>query len=133
MKYNTRQQSIIDEYLKNNDEKHLTMKEIYDGLKDKNISLATLYRHLDALVKEGKVRKYIYDNNKEACFQYIDETCSKHFHLICNRCHKLIHLECDEVEKLLVHISSEHSFKVDESKIIIYGLCKQCQEELNND
>ena len=129
--YNTNQKKIIINLLKNNKDEHLNVDEMLEILKEsgENVSRATLYRTLDNLVNSGEVRKYVMDENEKACFQYIDSTiCHDHFHLICLKCGKLFHLDCEKFHNLIDHIEEEHDFKVSESRLVLYGLCKDCKD-----
>lgn len=128
MKYKTKHKSELLAFLKENEDKHLTIQEIQSSLK--SIPTATLYRLMDSLVESKEVRKYFVEPNSSCCFQYVnDHHCHDHFHLLCSKCGKLIHLECDETEHFLKHIKDEHGFDVDISKINFYGVCKECQKE----
>ena len=127
MKYKTKHSVQLVNYLKDNEDKHLTIIEIQKALPD--IPVATLYRLMDDLLAQGVVRKYVIGPNQSCCFQYVD--ClneHQHFHLICEKCGKLIHLECGEVNHLLGHIEDEHGFKVDITKVNLYGLCEDCKK-----
>ena len=128
MKYKTKHKTELIEFLKKNEDKHLTIHEIQRSLK--GIPQANLYRLMDSLVKSGQVRKYFIEPNSSCCFQYVDsEHCHEHFHLICKKCGKLIHLECDEVDHLLQHIKYDHGFDIDVSKVNFYGECEECRKE----
>lgn len=132
MNYNTNNKKIIIDLLKENKDKHLTIDQISTLLKNKNnnIPIASIYRIIDFYVNKNIIRKYTLENNTPACFQYIDENNNhQHFHLLCSKCGKLIHLECDEVEELLSHIEKKHHFKVDVSRINLYGVCKDCNSK----
>lgn len=131
--YKTRQRSQVLECLFRNRDKHMTADEILDNLKEKNteIGKSTVYRALDKLTEEGKVRKYISDEGKSACYQYIDENggCTEHFHLKCTKCGKLIHLKCDFLSDIEQHVFEEHKFTVDNTKTVLYGICEECNCE----
>ena len=128
MAYNTKNRQIVIEVLKDNKDKHLTIEDIFE-LTSKEVPLASLYRIIDSLTKEGIIRKYIIDNKTSACYQYaLDKIEHNHFHLRCSSCGKIIHLECDEVSHLLKHIEEEHNFEIDVTKVILYGLCEDCKE-----
>ena len=136
--YNTIQKQTILELLEEHKNKHLNVDEMMSLLYERkeNVSRATLYRTLDNLVQNGIVRKYQINENEKSCYQIIDEeNCHNHFHLVCSECGKLIHLECDKFEELLAHFEEEHSFKVFPSRVVLYGLCSDCQKkgELIND
>lgn len=129
MKYKTKHSYQLEKYLINHADRHFTINELQDELKD--IPVATLYRLIDKFIEEGKIRKYIIGPNSSCCFQYVkDNHCEEHFHLICERCGKLIHLHCEEVSHLLNHIEREHNFRIDTSKINLYGLCEECLKEV---
>lgn len=128
MEYHTKHKVAVLECLKDNQNKHLTIEEIY-CLLNKSVPQATLYRIMDNFEKEGVVRKYTVSNSSPSCYQYASDSCQEHFHLLCEKCGKLIHLECDEVNELINHINEEHHFKIDVSKVNLYGLCEECKEE----
>ena len=129
MKYHTKNKVKIISCLKKNNEKHLSVEQIYDEL-NHQVPLASLYRNLDELVEEGSVRKFVIDRNNSACYQIVDDGNEhNHFHLLCTKCGKLIHLECHEVDHLLKHIESEHNFSIDITKVTLYGVCEECAKE----
>lgn len=129
MKYHTKNKVKIISCLKKNNEKHLSVEQIYDELSHQ-VPLASLYRNLDELVEEGSVRKFVIDRNNSACYQIVDDGNEhNHFHLLCTKCGKLIHLECHEVDHLLKHIESEHNFNIDITKVTLYGVCEECAKE----
>ncbi|HBH94299.1 MAG TPA: transcriptional repressor [Ruminococcaceae bacterium] len=131
--YKTRQRSQILNCLIENSSKHLTADEISVILKEKNceVGKTTVYRSLEKLIKEGSVRKYICEEGRSACFQYVDgnKNCHQHFHLKCIECGKLMHLECDYLSDLEKHIFEHHKFIVDNTKTVLYGVCEECSNE----
>lgn len=131
--YKTRQREQILNCLTENSTKHMTADEIVDWLKEHqtDVGKATVYRTLDKLIEEGRARKYICEEGKSACYQYIDEQgeCHKHFHLKCVECGRLFHLECDYLSDLEQHILKHHNFVVDNTKTVLYGVCEDCRHE----
>lgn len=131
--YKTKQRSQVLNCLIENKSKHLTADEITDILKQQGteVGKTTIYRSLEKLLKDGSVRKYICEEGKSACFQYVDENenCHRHFHLKCVKCGKLIHLECDYLSDLERHIFEHHKFTVDNTKTVLYGICEECNHE----
>lgn len=129
-KYKTKQRERIIEYLKQNKENHITADEIINYFKTTSepIAKSTIYRCIDNLVEENLIRKYINEEGKSACFQYIEdnENCNKHYHMKCVKCDKLFHLDCKEITQLQEHILKNHNFKIDICKTILYGTCKDC-------
>lgn len=131
--YKTRQRSQVLECLMQNSEKHMTADEILAQLRNMNIEIgkSTVYRTLERLIEEKKVRKYLSDEGQSACYQYIDEngSCTRHFHLKCTRCGKLIHLECGRLTEIERHVYEHHRFSVDNTKTVLYGVCEDCGSE----
>ena len=129
MSYNTKQKQIILDYLKDNNDKCLTMKDIYEGVKNNKIGVTTIYRYLNKLYEDGKINKFLNDN-MEASYQYIlNDECINHIHLKCQKCGKIIHLDCHIINDFKNHVDLEHDFSIDNSKTTIYGLCKGCRNE----
>ncbi len=88
---------------------------------------STLYRHLSELCAEGMVRKYRSDVQSAYVYQYVGGgNCCHHFHLKCEVCGRLVHLDCTVSEELLAHIRSDHQFRVDSGRSILYGVCEGC-------
>ena len=103
-KYKTKQRDLILGYIERNKDKHLTADGIADYMKnqEKPVSRSTVYRYLDVLVNEGHVRKYVIEEGKCCCYQYIskENTCSNHYHFKCSRCMKLFHMDCEMLDKI---------------------------------
>lgn len=126
MTYNTKQKDTILNYLKKNEDKCLTINEIYSALvKDNNIGLTTIYRFLNKLEEDNIIKKYT--DKKEATYQYINnDECKNHIHLKCLKCNRIIHLDCHDANNLSKHIKEEHNFNIDST---IFGVCKECLNE----
>ena len=132
-KYNTKQKKILLDYLATVPGVHITAADVCEHFKEQGagIGQSTVYRHLEALVDEGILNKYIIDANTPACFEYVapeshedGEIC---FHCKCESCGKLIHLHCEELEEIKAHLSEEHDFLLDPSRTVFYGLCSECR------
>lgn len=127
-KYKTEQRKELLDYMIKNSKKFVKADEIEKHLKNKNISigLTTIYRFLNSLEKQGKVRVELREHTKY--YQYISEECNNHYHLQCKKCGKLIHLHCDEINQLKMHIAKEHDFEID-SMATIMGICSECNNK----
>ena len=127
-KYNTQQKEKLLEFLINNNSQYVSAEDIENYIKKEkiNIGLTTIYRFLNSLEKQGKVRIELREHTKY--YQYINEECSNHYHLKCKECGKIIHLKCEELEEIKTHILDEHEFNID-SKSAIYGICKKCNKK----
>ena len=132
MKYQTKQKQKILNIFQNNDDRHLTVEEIKSLLDEQgeHISIATIYRKVDELAKEGLIQKIVFDNTSKACYQYKShDDCSEHFHLVCEKCGRLIHMDCKEVDHIVKHITKEHNFEVNKARVSFYGICDECKEK----
>ena len=128
-KYNTEQRKKLLLFLVSNKDKYVSAEEIerYVEKEKINVGLTTIYRFLNSLEKQGKVRVELKEHTKY--YQYILDECEHHYHLKCKECGKIIHLDCEEMEELKQHIYKDHSFIID-SKFEIYGLCEKCNNKL---
>lgn len=128
--YKTRQSEAILLYIASLSGTHVTAAQItahFEGAGEA-IALTTVYRHLDRLVGEGKIRRYIIDGISGASYQYIDETENRkeYFYLKCEDCGGLTHLQCNEVNAFRQHIIEAHDFQINAVKTVFYGKCKDC-------
>ena len=128
--YNTKQREAILSYIVSLDGSHVTAANILEYLASKGISISrpTVYRHLDRLTQNGKIRRYTTDGISAACYQYVDNEadCHAHVHLKCEDCGKLMHLECDKLNEIQKHLSNRHDFRVNSLKTVLYGQCDNC-------
>lgn len=130
--YHTRQSEALLAFLQQNAGRHITASEIgaYFQQQGTPLAKATVYRHLERLVQQGVVAKYIVDEKSSACYEYVGQqppaanTC---FHCKCEKCGKLIHMHCREAALLEQHIRECHGFAVDPTRTVFYGVCAACQ------
>ncbi|OEH85041.1 hypothetical protein BHU72_07445 [Desulfuribacillus stibiiarsenatis] len=122
----TPQRRVVIEIMVMNHDKHLTVDEIYELVKEKSedIGLATVYRTLSMLMKLGVVSKIILDDIRN----YYEIKLSKydHYHLVCKKCGRVI--EGKNILKKYVEeiVKKEHDFMIVDKKIVFYGLCASC-------
>ena len=128
--YKTKQRESILECLRKNPDRHLTVDDIVETLREvgENVGRTTVYRYIDKLCDEGIVRKYVVSEGESACYQLCTENCREHFHLMCVKCGKLIHTECGYLSGVGEHIKSEHGFIIDPSRTVLYGVCGDCRQ-----
>lgn len=126
--YKTKQKEAVINYLMQNMDKHITAEEIVNKLKEK-VGRTTVYRQLDSLVKENKVRKYVIEEGKSSCYQYIDDNhCHDHYHLKCDECGNVFHIDCEIIKQIENHLSNGHKFELNPFKTVLYGQCEQCRD-----
>lgn len=132
-KLTTQRQAILEVIIKNRN-KHLSVEEIFDELKESNshIGLTTVYRTIKLFEKIGIVR-HITTGDGELRYQIIDpEEKREHHHLICEICGDIIDIQdaIDIPKYLLEHFERkvfvEKGFTVTHQKVQFYGKCKKC-------
>ena len=71
--YKTKQMTELLTFLKSVQGSHVTVNDICEYFQTKGISIGTttVYRHLEKMVGEGLVAKYVVDGTSSACFEYI--------------------------------------------------------------
>jgi Fur family ferric uptake transcriptional regulator len=129
---NTRQKSLILNYLRERQEEHVRAEDIINDLKaqEEAVGKTTVYRVLKSLESEGMIRKYTLSEKSPACYQYSGghPECRHHYHLVCSGCGKLIHFNSSLMAKIAEEMMMKEAFQVDESKTVFYGYCKACRE-----
>lgn len=133
--YQTRQMKELLSYLESVQGQHVTVNDISEYFKERGIPIGTttIYRHLEKMIGQGSVVKYIVDEGSSACFEYLGEKkqCGKPvcYHCKCEKCGRLIHLQCDEVMNLYQHMRTEHGFEMDSLRTVFYGTCEECRKK----
>ncbi len=131
--YHTLQEKSLLKYLSARRGTHLTAARIRDDFAAEGspMGLATIYRHMDRLVRRGLARKYVLGTGDGACYEYLGEEerneCAAHFHCKCEGCGALIHLDCDELAAIREHLLAHHGFAWNSGRTVFYGLCERCQ------
>jgi Fur family ferric uptake transcriptional regulator len=129
--YRTRQGQIILDYMQTLGGSHVTVSQVVRHFADGGeggIGQTTVYRHLEKLLAQGKIRKYLLNDGESACYQYVESgpDCREHFHLKCEVCGDLIHADCNLLDKIDKHLMEEHDFQINALKTVLYGTCKKC-------
>ncbi len=128
---------MIFDCLQKNMHISLTAKEIEDSLRHENVEVgkSTIYRHLDKLIEDGEVRKFVDEKSKSATFQYVgkEHNCHDHLHLKCYCCGELYHLKCAHMGEVIEHLWQHHNFKIDNSKTVLLGICTDCNTNYNEE
>jgi len=127
--YNTRQKRDLLNFLKAHNLENFSVDEVVFRLQDEgmHIGRSTVYRYLENLAEQGKVRKY---QNAQGMTQYQhveDEgRCASHFHMMCKMCGSLLHVDCKLMQSLASHIAEEHGFAFDPRETVLVGVCAKC-------
>lgn len=121
----TAQRVAVFDYLSGVDH-HPTAEEVFFAVKRKiaRISLATIYKNLEALVGCGAVSKLTYGN---ASARY-DIRTDHHYHTRCLECGKVWDLDAAEGIAELKHIKAQAGFEVKDYRLELLGYCRPCRK-----
>ena len=127
MKYRkSKQRDVLYEYLQS-DDSHPTAQQIYNALKEEfpSLSIGTVYRNLNILEEQGKVRKLQYGST----FDRFDADTEEHYHFICRLCGGVFDLELESQEHLEQQAAEIGGHKVEDHAIDFYGICSECMQK----
>jgi len=126
--HKTLQKRLIEESLTRRAGRHTTAEEIVSELRERGtpVGKTTVYRVLKQLEETSRVRKYMAGDSECACYQLIDELCLTHYHAVCERCGAVLHMHSQSLKQLTQEIKLDNGFVVDDTKLIVYGLCAAC-------
>src|SRR5436309_507744 len=88
------------------------------------IGLATVYRTLSALEREGAV-EVISQEGGESAYRLCSG--SHHHHLVCTGCGAVVEVEECELEPLTRRLSRRHGFRIDAHDVTLRGRCAKCR------
>ena len=124
--YKTKQKEEILNLIKSY-KREFTAFELYNDLKQK-AGLTTVYRHLNRLIKEERLKTY--QKNNMNYYLYLDKVDSKNqYYLKCVKCHHLEKVDCAFYEELNKHLLNHHFFMPLEGQLIIEGVCGKCHKK----
>ncbi len=121
----SRQREQIYEALANN-VVHPSAEYIYDILKqaNSNISLATVYRNLNKMALNGRIKK-IRGLEDRAHF---DHNTFEHYHFICRKCGRIYDIPCEIAPEIISKTEKSTGFKIESHDIVFSGICRECSE-----
>ncbi len=107
---------------------HVSADDVYMVISKNypSISKATVYRNLNVLSEEGKIRRIEpYSHLSEQRFDYL---LTPHSHAICSKCGKMIDVYVDGEELIDKNAKSvEEGFELTSHELIFEGICKECR------
>ena len=121
----TRQLEAVFQALEG-DHSHPFADEIYRRVRKKlpRISLATVYRNLQRLVEDGKIRTVLLG---ERVARYDPET-SDHDHFICESCGRVFDLFLERDRQVDLTPLVNDGYIVTTHNLTVYGICQVCAE-----
>lgn len=100
-------------------------QDLHAALRDEGqrISLATVYRHLQALADASEV-DVLHTAEGESLYR----RCSPehHHHLICRNCGITVEVDAPPVEAWAVRAAADHGFTEVAHSVEVFGLCPRC-------
>jgi Fe2+ or Zn2+ uptake regulation protein len=119
----TRQLEAVFQALQG-DPTHPFADEIYRRVRKTlpRISLATVYRNLQRLVREGKIRSVVLG---ERVARY-DPEISDHDHFICEHCGRVIDLFLERDRQVDLTPLAKAGYIVTMHNLTVYGVCQIC-------
>jgi Fur family peroxide stress response transcriptional regulator len=126
----TRQLAAVYDALEG-DHSHPNADEVYRRVRRvlPRISLGTVYRNLQRLVEEGKIRMFLLG---ERVARY-DPMVAEHDHFICQRCGRVEDILLDRDRRVNLAPLVARGFTVTAHSLAIHGLCQQCGRERRGD
>lgn len=124
----TKTRELVKNTLENAN-KPLSAYEIFDKLKDNNITLSSIYRTLEIFHANNIISKDI--GNDKVCKYTIIKNEHKHY-LECRKCHTSTALDFCPYHTANKKIKNETNFTVDEHNVIILGVCENCNKKQTN-
>ncbi len=121
---NTRQKAVIEQAVSEMGI-HRTAEEVYSIVQknDAGIGLATVYRHLNRMYKDGKVQRLSVSGT-----YYYDVNSDPHDHFYCTVCGKLMDVPA-EYDQSMDRRTAERIGAVMVSHTVMYeGICSNCQK-----
>ena len=107
---------------------HATSEKLIEYLEahEVRVSLATIYRNLNILIDDGKIRKVKLGNLD------VYETIKKrHYHFICEKCGNIFDIEPQLINVDNNSIKSFNGSIVHDYDMQFYGICYDCELEIN--
>lgn len=91
-----------------------------------HVSRPTVYRTLNEFVDAGLLRSFVL--NGRAVYEH-DYGYPQHDHMHCVECNQLFEFQSDELLTLRDQVAREHRFRVSGHRLIISGICFDCQQK----
>lgn len=121
---NTKQKEIILNILSCEENKiHPTISELTALVlkKENSIGQATIYRNINKLVKEGKIKKVSTNNGNR-----YDINANLHGHLVCKNCGCIYDLYDENYKKLVAHLEEKYNIAIEDTNLLFDGVCSKC-------
>lgn len=131
---NTPQRNAVLEVLKNSTQP-LDAQQLFDEAKGyyAKINLSTIYRILEIFIEKGIAAKTISAQDNKPIYSLLQHTGAHRHTLTCLKCRQEVDLTLCPVSQYKHSIEKQTDFVVTEHEVSLYGYCKKCREEENNE
>nr|WP_321307908.1 transcriptional repressor [uncultured Sphaerochaeta sp.] len=105
---------------------HPNAEQIYERIVEKHpsISRATVYRNLNSLVEEGKVKRVRVLGGPD----HFDRTLGNHYHIQCIHCKRVDDIELFEDINLSERNIDTNGYTLESYEIVFNGICPECKK-----
>jgi len=106
---------------------HPTAEMIYFSVHGKHprISLATVYRNLENLTKEGVVHKFMIPGEPD----HYDAITHEHAHTHCENCGKIYDINIQLANALRQKVEKSGKIRMNNYQLIVSGMCRECENK----
>ena len=126
--YHTKQRKNLMRFLEAHPDESLSAADIARGLADESVSMSAVYRNLQALEEEGKIRRVSKPGSREMLYQFTDrDECRSQLHLLCKSCGITYHMDREAADYLIRLLARKEQFAIDTVETVLYGTCEACQ------
>jgi Fur family ferric uptake transcriptional regulator len=110
---------------------HLSAADIYEQVREAYpyVDISTVYRTLTVL-KDMRLISETHMGGGDATFEWVGS--ERHHHLICRQCDGVTQIDHKYLDKLGAEIKKASGFRADIDHFAIFGLCADCQRELES-
>ena len=123
----TAQRLAIAEVLLSSD-RHLSAEEVATELerRGRKVGTATVYRAIDTLVESGLVVERDFGEGFRRFEPARD--IPHHEHLVCTQCGKVEEFRDERLERMTTIIAESRGFARQRHRLVIHGICRDCQQ-----
>ena len=123
---NTKQRQLVLEVVRQHGG-HISADEVYLKAReiDPSISRGTIYRNLNILAEEGKIRKLKIPDGPDR----FDHNCTEHHHMRCVCCGRLFDVDLKPLPKLDDLIRDPQGMEFHDYHILFKGVCPDCRKQ----
>lgn len=103
---------------------HATADQVFQAVRNDHptISRATVYRNLNVLAQEGKIRRLAIANGPD-CF---DHVASPHYHIRCTKCGQVVDVDPLDAPEIENHLAHTNGFLLTGHELLFHGICPEC-------